>query len=124
MAKRNIDGMGVPVSDGPAVDPMRCVDCNAPASLKFDGQWRCRDHYSRYRHITHDSAPRKDRSAQIKAMIDMLKRKKPSKDWAYSLQASELAGEPLTALQRRYWREALRMDLPERVVGEDDEAIA
>ena len=111
-------------SDAIAVDPMLCIDCGVPASLKFDGQWRCRDHYSRYRHITHDTAPRRDRSAEIRAMIDMLKRKKPSKQWAYDLQAREVAGEMLTALQSRYWREALRTDLPERVVGEDDEAIA
>ena len=122
--KSNLDGMGRPATDAPQTDSMLCVDCGMPASLKFDGQWRCRSHYSQYRNITTDAAPRRDRSAQIKAMVTMLKAKKPSKQWAYDLQASELAGEPLTALQRRYWREALRAELPERVVGEDDEVVA
>lgn len=119
--KSNLDGMGQPAAT--SLDPMLCADCGGSASIKFDGAWRCRLHYSRYRNITDVPAPGKDRRAEIAAMVVMLKNKKPSKQWAHDLRAREDRGEKLTATQSRFWREALRADLvaADRQPGEDDE---
>jgi hypothetical protein len=108
-----------------STDQMLCADCGASASIKFDGAWRCRLHYSRYRSITDIPLSRKDRRAEITAIVAMLTNKRPSKQWAYDLKAREDRGEKLTATQSRFWREALHADLVavDRVPGEDDEEI-
>ena len=109
--------------DSTSTDPMLCADCGVPASLKFDGAWRCRTHYSRYRNITHEPLRGKDRRAEIAAMVKMLTNRRPSKQWAYDLKAREERGEKLTATQARFWREALYADLVtvDREPGSDDE---
>lgn len=105
-------------------DPMLCADCGASASIKFDGAWRCRTHYSQYRNITDIPVSHKDRRAEISAMIASLTNKRPNKQWAYDLRAREERGEKLTATQSRFWREALHADLvTDREPGEDDEEI-
>jgi len=50
---------------------------------------------------------RKDRHAEIQAMIAMLGNKKPSKQWAIDLKAREESGEKLNYTQQRFWLEAL-----------------